>query len=69
MGAAMSYATVLFFLDDYPAEVLDTGLTLEEAQAVCNDPESSSKSCTTIVGKRRTKERGAWFIGWRKEED
>jgi hypothetical protein len=64
----MSYATVLFFLGD-EAGVLESGLSLAEAQAICNDPESSSKSCTSIIGKKRTKEKGAWFIGYRKEED
>jgi hypothetical protein len=65
----MTYATVLFFLDDYPAEVLETDLSLEEAQTIANDPENSSKSCTTASGRKRTKEKGAWFIGYRREED
>ncbi len=42
-------------------------LTLEEAQAHCRDPETSSRHCTKAVGKRRTKLYGPWFDGYSKE--
>ena len=38
-----------------------TGLTLEEAQAHCRDPETSSSTCCKSVNKKRTKKRGPWF--------
>lgn len=38
-----------------------THLTLDEAQAHCRDPETSSSTCTSAVGKRRTKLHGPWF--------
>jgi len=41
-----------------------SGLTLEEAQEHCNDPETSSSTCTNYEGRRRTRERGAWFDGY-----
>jgi hypothetical protein len=41
-----------------------TGLTLEEAQAHCNDPETSSTTCTKAAGKRRTRIHGRWFDGY-----
>lgn len=44
-----------------------TGLTLEEAQEHCKDPETSSKTCTKAAGKRRTKTHGPWFDGYYKE--
>ena len=44
--------------------VIDTGLTLEEAQAHCNDPETSSTTCTRKVGKDRTRKLGRWFDGY-----
>jgi len=44
-----------------------TSLTLEEAQAHCQDPETSWKTCTKAAGKRRTKTHGAWFDGYTKE--
>lgn len=43
---------------------IKTGLTLEEAQAHCNNPETSSKTCTTYAGRKRTRERGPWFDGY-----
>ena len=39
------------------------GLTLEEAQSHCKDPQTSSRTCTSSVGKRRTKRMGPWFDG------
>lgn len=53
--------------DDWLPEVIDTGLTLEEAQAHCKDPETSSTTCTSTEGKRRTDERGPWFDGYEEE--
>jgi len=43
---------------------IETGLTLEQAQAHCSDPETSSRTCTKAAGKRRTKRMGAWFDGY-----
>ena len=40
---------------------LDSGLTLDEAQAWCNDPETSSRTCEGAEAKRRSLERGPWF--------
>jgi len=41
--------------------VLEYSVTLEEAQKHCSDPETSSSTCTSSVGKRRTKRIGPWF--------
>ncbi|HEY6021006.1 MAG TPA: hypothetical protein VIY48_14210 [Candidatus Paceibacterota bacterium] len=38
-----------------------TGLTLKQAQEWCNNPETSSSTCTNKVGKARTRRIGAWF--------
>ena len=43
---------------------IKTGLTLEQAQAHCNDPETSSSTCTSAEGKRRTRRMGEWFDGY-----
>jgi hypothetical protein len=40
---------------------LDSGLTLEEAQEWCNDPETSSRTCTGKEAKERSIARGPWF--------
>ena len=47
-----------------PRRTIRTGLTLEQAQAHCNDPETSSSTCTSAAGKRRTKRMGPWFDGY-----
>jgi hypothetical protein len=41
--------------------VIDRGLTLEQAQAHCSDPETSSRTCTTATGRARTRRMGEWF--------
>ena len=43
---------------------IETGLTLEEAQAHCNDPETSSKTCTSAAKRRITRQHGEWFDGY-----
>jgi hypothetical protein len=40
------------------------GLTLEEAQAHCRDPETSSSTCTKYAGLHRTELLGRWFDGY-----
>ncbi len=37
------------------------GLTLEQAQAHCRNPETSSRTATSAAARRRTKARGPWF--------
>ena len=59
------YRIVRMYEDiDRPSRVIKRGLTLEEAQAWCNDPETSSSTCTTAAGRRRTARFGRWFDGW-----
>lgn len=54
--------------DDYPAEVVATGLTRDEAKDMCNDPATNSLAATSDEARARTKERGAWFCGFDREE-
>ena len=39
-------------------------LTLEQAQAHCADPETSSRTCTRSDKRRITKAHGPWFEGY-----
>lgn len=43
---------------------IKTGLTLEEAQAHCKDPETSSRTATKSKARQRTRQRGPWFDGY-----
>jgi hypothetical protein len=40
---------------------IKAGITLEQAQAHCSDPETSSSTCKGKVGKARTRKLGPWF--------
>jgi len=56
----MSYDVIRLFRNGSKRTIL-TRLTLEEAQALCDNPEASSSTCTSSVGKQRTRNRGPWF--------
>ena len=43
---------------------IKSGLTLEQAQNWCNDPETSSSTCTTKRKLNYTAVNGAWFDGY-----
>lgn len=48
----MTYKIMRFYADDRPAEVVNTGFTLEQAQRHCNDPKTQGKD---------------WFDGYQEE--
>jgi hypothetical protein len=56
-----SYKIVRFYADNREREVKSTGLTLQEAQEHCNDPETSSRTTTTDGDP------GDWFDGYTEE--
>ena len=43
------------------------GLSLEDAQAHCKNPETSYKTATSAAARRRTAQRGPWFDGYEAE--
>lgn len=45
---------------------IETGLTLDEARQHCNDPETSSRTCSPEVELAETMA-GPWFDGYEKE--
>ena len=49
----MTYTINRFYSDDRPAEMIQTGLTLDEARNHCNDPDTSVE--------------GQWFDGYEAE--
>lgn len=64
-----TYQVIRFYADEiFSAETVRTGLTLAQAQAVCNDPETSSRTARGPAALAMTAERGEWFCGYRREE-
>ena len=59
----MSYKIIRFFFNG-GKRVIKRGPTLEQAQAHCSDPETSSTTAKGAAAKRRTKRRGPWFDGY-----
>jgi len=51
----------VYFNPDVPARTIIKRCTLEEAQRHCQDPETSSSTCTSKTGKARTRRAGPWF--------
>ena len=63
-----SYKVLRFYeSDSVETETVLTGLTLDQAQAHCKDPETSSSTCTNPEGVERTARFGRWFDGWTEE--
>jgi hypothetical protein len=48
-------------------EVVKSNLSLEEAQEICNDPDTSSRTCTSKEALALTERLGTdWFFGYRE---
>lgn len=58
------YKIVRMYQRDSSQRTIKSGLTLEEAQAHCSDPETSSSTCTRSDRKAITGARGPWFDGY-----
>lgn len=63
------YKVVRMFKDSPKRMTMATGLTLEEAQAHCRDPETSSRTATGLTETILTKNFGPWFDGYEEETD
>jgi len=50
-----------FANDPQRKQVIARGFTLQEARSHCNNPESSSRTCTLPALVRLTNHVGAWF--------
>ena len=60
------YKIVRFYYDG-GIRTIKTGLTLEQAQKHCSDPEHSSSTCRKAINKRRTERLGYWFDDYYRE--
>jgi hypothetical protein len=66
-GEPRAYNLVRFYRDR-PAGIVRRRIrqrvTLTEARAHCNDPETSSSTATSSAARRRTRRVGDWFDGY-----
>ena len=62
------YIVRSYFEDGVRNKRIKEGLTREEAQEYCSDPETSSSTCTEDAGIEHTEKYGAWFDGFESEE-
>ena len=62
-----TYNIIRHYFGSTPNRTIKRGLTLDEAQAHCNDPETSSSTCTKSHNVQRTKKLGPWFDGYTQE--
>ncbi len=58
----------MYFKSELSNRTIKRGLTLEEAQAHCEDPETSSSTCKKRINVRRTMRYGPWFDGYEDEK-
>lgn len=57
----------LYFNKPGYKRTLFTGLTEEQAQEWCRNPETSSSTATGSAAKARTRKMGPWFDSYTKE--
>ena len=62
-----TYRVTRRFGEDHPEQIVEEGLSLEEARKICRDPESSSQSCQDPDNIRLTELYGPWFNGYSEE--
>ena len=62
------YKIVRSFLFGFGNRVVKRGLTLEEAQRHCSDPETSSRTARGKTARARTKAKGPWFDGYERDK-
>ena len=58
------YKVIRFFFKDRRPRTIKRGLTLEEAQTHCQDPETSSSTAKSSKKLAYTRAHGPWFDGY-----
>lgn len=62
-----TYKIVRKFFKGHADEVIETGLTLEQAKQHCQDKNTSSKTATSESAVAITQKMGPWFDCWYEE--
>jgi hypothetical protein len=57
----------MYFRSGVSNRIVARGLSLEEAQAHCKQPNTSSSTATSAIAYARTQKYGPWFDGYEKE--
>jgi hypothetical protein len=66
-GLAMTkYMIVRFYMSGEPEKVIRKNVSLAEAQAHCNNPETTSTTATCARSAKITAAHGEWFDGYRE---
>lgn len=65
--SSKTYYIVRMFRDVNKRMVIKSGLTLEEAQEHCKDPETSSSTASGTAERLLTQRFGPWFDGYEEE--
>ena len=60
----MERYNIVRFYFEHGRRIVKRRVTLQEAQKHCKDPETSSRTCKSSAGKRRTRVYGDWFDGY-----
>jgi hypothetical protein len=60
----MSYRIVRMYQSAKATRTIKRGLTLEEAQEHCKNPETSSRTAVKRAGTDHTRKHGMWFDGY-----
>ena len=64
----MAYKIVRMYLQDGKrSRTIMTGLSLEQAQAYCRDPETSWKTAKGKTAKATTRRNGPWFDAYEEQ--
>jgi len=64
-----TYKIVRCYMNGRQCSTIRRGLTLEQAQAHCRNPETSSRTATSTAARQRTEARGPWFDGYEDDSD
>jgi hypothetical protein len=62
-----TYKIVRHYFRNNKKRVIETGLTLEQAQEHCHNRETSSYTATSSAAIRRTRLYGPWFDGYSED--
>lgn len=59
-----TYSIIRYYKNGHKSRIMETDLSLGEAAAWCNDPETSSRTATSKEAEEHTKQYGEWFDGF-----